>query len=187
MSEMTDTTFEALQRPRGQVDQRIRYRGAAPEDGKALHRLVDDGGVLELNSCYSYVLLCDHFGGTTVVAEHEGEAVGFVTAYRPPSHPDTVFVWQVGTHPRMRGRGVARGLLDALIKRPGCRGIRFLEATVTPSNTASRRLFASFARHRGAEFHEGEGYPGETFAEEEHEPENLIRIGPFTTGASTLS
>lgn len=158
---------------------RVRYRGASPEDGKRLHALVERGGVLELSSCYSYVLMCHHFGGTTVVAEAGGEVVGFVTAYRPPTHPDTVFVWQIGVDPRARGRGVARGLLDALLKRPACNDVRFLEATVTPSNVASRRLFASFARRRGAALVTGGGYPSRLFAEDGHEPEDLIRIGPF--------
>jgi diaminobutyrate acetyltransferase len=183
---MTETTFERRETEARPRSDRIRYRGASPEDGKALYDLVDDGGVLELNTCYSYVLMCDHFGSTTVVAEHDGEAVGFVTAYRPPSHPDTVFVWQIGVHPRMRGRGVARGILEALVKRPACRGVRYLEATVTPSNTASRRLFQSFARSYGAPYEWSEGYPGTIFGED-HEPEDLIRIGPFTAGASALS
>ncbi|HJL19330.1 MAG TPA: diaminobutyrate acetyltransferase [Sandaracinaceae bacterium LLY-WYZ-13_1] len=181
---MTETTFD---RPQARPERdRIRYRGAAPEDGAKLHRLVDEGGVLELNTCYSYVLMCDHFGSTTVVAEHADEPVGFVTAYRPPSHPDTVFVWQIGVDRRMRGRGVARGILQALVKRPACRGVRYLEATVTPSNTASRRLFQSFARSYGASFEWSECYPGSIFGEG-HEPEELIRIGPFTAGASALS
>ena len=173
----------------------IRFRGAAPDDGLALHRLVDDGGVLELNTTYSYVLMCDHFAGTTVIAEHgtglngiaenRGAPVGFVTAYRPPSRPEAVFVWQIGVHPSMRGRGVARGLLDFLVKRPACRGVRFLEATVTPSNVPSRRLFTSFARHRGASFEWSDGYPGEIFsAADDHEPEHLIRIGPLVSGTS---
>ena len=173
--------------PRIDKHTRIRYRTAAPEDGKVLHTLVEDGGILELNSCYSYVLMCDHFAATTMIAEVLGEARGFVTAYRPPSHPDTVFVWQIGVHPSLRGRGVARGLLDALVARPACRGVRYLEATVTPSNTASRRLFQSFARHRGSPCVESGGYPGTIFAEEAHEAERLIRIGPFTSGANALS
>lgn len=188
MSEMTETTFEQVQKKQDArpASDRVRFRGAAPEDGAALHQLVDRGGVLELNTAYSYVLMCDHFASTTVVAEHDGDVVGFVTAYRPPSHPDTVFVWQIGVDPRMRGRGVARGILQALVRRPACRGVRYLEATVTPSNTASRRLFQSFARHQAAPFEWSDGYPGAAFGEG-HEPEDLIRIGPFTAGASALS
>lgn len=186
MSEMTEAVMEQL-RPQPRSD-RIRYRAPAPEEGKLLHRLVDEGGTLELNTTYKYVLFADHFAGTTTVAEHDGQVVGFVSAYRPPSHPDTVFVWQIGVHPRMRGRGVARGLLEAMVRRPGCRGVRYLEATVTPSNLASRRLFQSFARHQGAPHEWSDGYPGELFGTPgEHEPENLIRVGPFTAGATALS
>lgn len=185
MSESTEPTFASLEQARPRSE-RIRFRGAAPEDGRELYQLVEDGGVLELNTCYSYVLMCDHFSSTTVVAEHDDQTVGFVTAYRPPSHPDTIFVWQIGVHPRMRGRGVARGILEALVKRPACRGVRYLEATVTPSNTASRRLFQSFARRYGAPYEWSEGYRGSMFGRG-HEAEELIRVGPFAAGASALS
>lgn len=182
---MTETVLDRAREARPKSE-RVRFRAASPEDGAALHTLVERGGVLELNTAYSYVLMCDHFGSTTVVAEHDDEIVGFVTAYRPPSHPDTVFVWQIGVDPRMRGRGVARGILQALVKRPACRGVRYLEATVTPTNMASRRLFQSFARTQSAAYEWSDGYPGQAFGEG-HEPEELIRIGPFTAGASALS
>jgi L-2,4-diaminobutyric acid acetyltransferase len=58
------------------------------------------------------------------------------------------------------------------------RGCRFIEATVTPDNVASDRLFAAFARDRGAKLErrpllDGELFPGA------HEPEVLYRIGPL--------
>lgn len=155
----------------------LTFREAAPEDAPAVFGLVRDGGVLELNTQYAYVLLCDHFRATTVVCEHEGEPVGVVAAYRPPTHPDAVFVWQIGVSATMRGRGVARSILNALVERPGCDGVCYLEATVTPSNEASRRLFESFARHRDAAFEWAPYYDQSHLGD--HEPEELIRIGPF--------
>ncbi|MCB9598692.1 MAG: diaminobutyrate acetyltransferase, partial [Sandaracinaceae bacterium] len=143
-------------------------------------------GTLERNTAYAYVLLCDHFRATNVIAELEGEPVGFVAAYRPPTHHDTVFVWQVGVLDAARGLGVAGTLLDALVARPGCRGVRYLEATVTPSNEASRRLFESFARRRGADVAWSDGYPATLFAPD-HEPEHLVRIGPFGATGESVS
>jgi len=156
----------------------LTFREATPEDGPVVFRLVKDGGTLEVNTQYAYVLLCDHFRATTIVCEHEGQLVGFVAAYRPPTHPDAVFVWQIGVSPTMRGRGVARSILDALVEHPGCDGVHYLEATVTPSNTASRRLFESFARHRDAAFEWTPYYDPSHLGD--HEPEDLIRTGPFS-------
>lgn len=156
----------------------VRYRTAEPEDGRAVHRLVDETGGLELNTGYAYVLLCDHFAATTVLAESDGGLIGFVAAYVPPRRPDTVFVWQVGVHPDARGQGFASSVLDALISREACRAVEYLEATVSPSNEASRRLFESFAERHGAPFVWSDGYPASHFAGA-HDPENLIRIGPM--------
>lgn len=156
----------------------VRYRTAAPDDGRAVHRLVHQAGGLELNTGYAYVLLCDHFAATTVLAESDGELVGFVAAYVPPRRHDAVFVWQVGVHPEARGLGIASSLLDALISREACRGVELLEATVSPSNEASRRLFESFAGRHGAPFAWSDGYPATHF-DGPHGPEHLIRIGPM--------
>ncbi len=158
---------------------KIVYRISRVEDGRRIHRLVREGDGLELNSCYAYLLLCDHFSDTTVVAERDRALVGYVAAYRPPTEPETAFVWQVGVAPSARGRRVASTLLDELVEAPGCEGVRYLEATVTPDNTASRRLFESFAARRGAAFTWSSGYTAELFPAG-HEDERLIRIGPFS-------
>ncbi|MCA9607327.1 MAG: diaminobutyrate acetyltransferase [Myxococcales bacterium] len=154
----------------------VSFREARPADGRTLFAMVEAVGTLERNTGYAYVVYCDHFRATTLIAERDGSPVGFVLAHRPPTHPDTVFVWQVGVLPAGRGLGVAGGLLDALAGRS--RGVRFLEATVTPTNEASRRLFESFARRRGAPVAWTDGYPS-TFFHGSHEPERLVRIGPF--------
>lgn len=147
------------------------------EDGPALWRLARDTG-LDANSLYAYLMTVRFFGDTCVVAEHEGEVVGFVTAFHPPRQPDTVFVWQIGVAERMRGRGLASAVLLALLRLPACQDTRYLEATVTPSNRASFSLFRSLADAVEAEFKESPCFPAELF-EGGHEPEMLLRIGPF--------
>ncbi|MGD2116620.1 MAG: GNAT family N-acetyltransferase, partial [Acidobacteriota bacterium] len=73
----------------------VTIRAATPEDGGAIWRLVKDSRVLDVNSSYAYLLWCKHFGHTSVVAELDGEPAGFVTGFRPPEHPEVIFVWQV--------------------------------------------------------------------------------------------
>lgn len=154
-------------------------RPARRTDGAAVWRQVRASKVLDVNSSYAYLLFLDHFGHTSVVAERDGEVVGFVTGFRPPLRPEVVFVWQVAVDESMRGRGLARRMLDALVRLEGCHGVRYLETTVTPSNGPSQALFASFARGLGAE-HEVSPYFGEElFPDAGHEAEELHRIGPF--------
>jgi L-2,4-diaminobutyric acid acetyltransferase len=154
----------------------IVLRTARPEDGAALHALVAEAGTLEQNTLYAYVLMADHFRGTTVIAERDGKPAGFVLAHRPPTHPEAVFVWQVGVHPWARGLGLGRRMLRFLADRAS--GARFVEATVTPSNTASRRLFESLARELRVPFEWTPRYSARVLGGE-HEPEELVRIGPL--------
>ncbi len=162
----------------------IVIRGARATDGPAVHALVAAVGTLELNTGYAYLLLCDHFGSTSVVAERDGRLLGAVLGYRPPSRPDAVFVWQVGVHPDARGTGLGKKLLAAFARSAGAAGARYLEATVAPSNAASRALFTSFARSESAPLEEHPGY-GAPHLPEGHEPEPLLRIGPLALSPST--
>lgn len=158
-------------------------RAATARDGVAMWRLACASGALEPNTPYAYLLLATHFASTCLVAASPelppGELAGFVAAYRPPSRPDAVFVWQIGVAAAARGRRLASRLLDALVALPACREVRFLEATVAPSNTPSTRLFKSFARAHGVPCEVGPGFTADDFAPLDHEAEPLFRIGPL--------
>lgn len=160
-------------------DTLIHFRNPTVSDGSAVWQLIQDAGTLELNTAYAYLLLCSDFAATSIVAERDGVLLGFVVGYLIPSRPDTVFVWQVGVSGAARGEGVASRLLDRLVLTDGCRGVRYLETTVTPSNKPSRALFASLARRAGAPLEESEGFPETLFPEGEHEAERRLRIGPI--------
>lgn len=161
------------------------FRNPTVADGAAVYRLIAEIGTLERNTCYAYLLLCSHFAGGAVVAERDGEVVGFVLGYRPPSRPDACFVWQVGVHPEMRGRGLATELLSRFVSLPAYADCPYLEATVGTDNAASRALFSRFAEKRGVACEIGPGFPGALFATETHEDEDLFRIGPLDkTGSS---
>ena len=141
--------------------------------------LVRHTGILDLNSPYCYLLLFKDFSDTCVIAERDDEVVGFMTAYRPPQDPDLIFVWQIGVREAARGKGLGTAMLLSLLERPACSEIRYLEATVTPSNHNSFRLFQSLARRLGTQFKSESGFEEEHFPEGGHEVEHLIRIGPI--------
>jgi L-2,4-diaminobutyric acid acetyltransferase len=147
-------------------------------------QLVRDCKVLDQNSCYAYLLLCRDFCSTTLVAKEGDALLGFVAAYFPPAQPDTVFVWQIGTAAAARRRGIGKSLLRALLHADACRGVRYLEATVTPSNAASLRLFQAIAKEFETDFQKLPGFASRDFDPRQedtlqHEPEDLVRIGPL--------
>ena len=160
----------------------VRIAPPVLDDGRHLWRLARDAG-LDVNSPYAYALWCRDFAATTVTArDEEGRLRGFVTGYVRPDAADTYFLWQVAVDAEFRGRRLARRMLAHIGDRIVARGLTHLEATVTPDNTASRALFASFARDHGAEpewtpLFEREHFPCEDSGA--HEPEDLVRIGPL--------
>ncbi|NBB93855.1 MAG: diaminobutyrate acetyltransferase [Gammaproteobacteria bacterium] len=156
------------------------FRKARPEDGARMYELVREMGGLELNTAYFYVLFCIDFADTCVVAEVDDRLAGFVLGHRPPERQDTVFVWQVGVAPFMRKQGMARRLLEAFLEQNP--DARWLEASVTPSNTASRKLFGAVARDHGVECKVSDFMLAEHFPDG-HEAEELFRIGPFETNS----
>ena len=84
-----------------------------------------------------------------MVAKESGVPLGFISAYRRPDAPQTLFVWQVGVAPEAQGRGIASRMLRTLIERKSLSDITRLETTISPSNKASRALFDKIAKERG--------------------------------------
>ncbi|MEU9668284.1 diaminobutyrate acetyltransferase [Streptomyces bobili] len=164
-----------------QADLRIDRPSVA--DGAALWRIAKESGTLDLNSSYSYLLWCRDFAGTSAVARSEGgEPVGFVTGYVRPEAPQTLLVWQVAVDGAYRGRGLAAALLDGLTARVAAeRPLTTVETTITPGNTASERLFTSYAARHGAGVTREVLFDTGLFPDGPHDPEVLYRIGPLTS------
>jgi L-2,4-diaminobutyric acid acetyltransferase len=136
---------------------------------------------LDVNSAYCNILQCVHFSATSAAAHSAGELVGFVSGYRRPDKQDTLFVWQVAVSESMRGRGVARQMVEHILHRPTSRGIRFIEATIVAGNVASWALFTRIARRLGTEIHSAPYLDSQRHFRGTHDTEQLIRIGAFTT------
>jgi L-2,4-diaminobutyric acid acetyltransferase len=158
----------------------VTYRHPTVRDAPAVTRLIRDSGNLDVNSHYAHLLLCHHFHGTCMVAARGSELIGFVSAYRPPEDPGVLFVWQIAVASSARGAGVAGGMLDQLVQRASGGRVHFVEATITASNAASIRLFTGFARRQGVAIAHRRLFPVELFhGVEQHESEDLFRIGPL--------
>jgi L-2,4-diaminobutyric acid acetyltransferase len=154
-------------------------RAPARADGYDIWQLVSQCPPLDLNSVYSYLLLCEHFDNTCVLAQANGQIDGFVSAYQPPDKADVLFIWQVAVHERGRGHGLGQRMLQSLLERPNLAHIRYLETTVGPDNAASRRMFAAVARNMGAGIEESPLFEPELFGPQAHDDERLLKIGPL--------
>jgi L-2,4-diaminobutyric acid acetyltransferase len=164
----------------------MRYlRRPSGTDAIAMRRLVAETDVLDVNSTYAYLLLATDFADTTIVADRGGDLCGLITAYHPPTRPEVLFVWQVAVAHTARGTGLAGTMLDTLVHR--VRKERHghpvtVETTVSPGNAASRALFGAFARrHRVPLIEQPYISAAHLDADEAHDDEPLLRIGPLTT------
>ena len=154
----------------------ITLRPATVDDGLAVHKLVVDTGVLDENSVYAYCAVFRHFPGASVVACRGDDIVGFVMGHPLPERPDHYFLWQVGVSEAARGVGLATRLLGWVVDNVS--GTRFIETTITPDNTASRRLFRGFAAKRSTDIASSPGLSAAQLGPG-HLPEELFLLGPF--------
>lgn len=160
------------------LESELHYRLPDSADGSEMWRMVKESGKLDLNSPYYYMIMSDSFSDTCRLAEdtETGRLIGMVTGFRQPSDSSRLFVWQIAIDEKYKGRGIALKLLDALTESPD---IRFIEATISPSNLSSRRLFEKWAARRRAPIVVSSGFSEESFPDQKHEREDLYRIGPF--------
>ena len=157
----------------------LQLRKPRQEDGMAVHRLIANCPPLDTNSAYCNLLQCSHFADTSVVAEMEGEVVGFISGYRVPEAPTTLFIWQVAVGEKARGHGLAGRMLAAICDREGNGDLNAMQTTVTPDNEASWALFEGFARRRGATLERTVMFDREAHFQGSHDSEMLATIGPL--------
>lgn len=153
------------------------FRKPQLNDGLAVHDLIAASPPLDCNTSYAYYLICHDFNQTSVIAEDQGEVVGFISGYRRPNAPEVLFIWQVVVDSKQRGQGLAGRMLDWLIdQNPDAQA---LETTIGPSNAASNRLFTSLAERRSAQVEKSTFLGEEQFGASGHEEEVLYHISPL--------
>lgn len=157
----------------------IKFRKPEVNDGESIYFLVESSPPLEINSVYSYMLVCSHFDQTSAICEFNNEIVGFTSGYIHPHQKDTLFIWQVAVKDSMRGRGIGKKMLLDILERRELQDIKHLETTVTLDNDPSRHMFTSLASQLDAPIMEENYFTPEIFQESGHPEEFMIRIGPL--------
>ena len=161
-------------------DNTFHLKKPVPSDGKSMWELVKNSKSLDLNSLYHYILMAHHFGDSSIAVFKDNELAGFVTAYFPPINKETLFVWQVCVSEKFQGNGLGKKMLTHLAKANLSQRVKYLDATINPSNNASIALFSSAARALDSDFKFDEIiYPDSFFGKTGHEPEKLFHIGPI--------
>lgn len=155
---------------------RITLRKPVDADGSDIWELIAGCQPLDHNSMYCNLLQCDHFAETCVLAELDGEVVGWISGYLVPDDPETLFIWQVAVSGRARGQGLAQRMLGDILDRDACAGVGRLKTTITRDNAASWALFRRFAERRGAGLDSTAHFTRDRHFDGRHATEHMVTI-----------
>ena len=165
--------------PENDENQPVKIRTPQIKDGNQIYHLVKKSKPLDINSLYSYLLICTHFDETSAVAEWNNKIIGFIFAYINPHQENNLFIWQVAVLPTMRGQGLATQMIEHILHRKETQSIEFIETTVTPTNDASMALFKNIAANLDTNLEKTSFFTRELFGNPHHEEELLLQIGPL--------
>ena len=154
---------------------RLELREPRATDGEAIWRLIRACKPLDQNSLYANLIQADHFADTCVVAEAEGEILGWISGHMIPKE-NAFFVWQVAVSPDARGLGLGRRMLSELLSRDAVEGADCLKTTITDDNDASWGLFRSFARQVGGKLSDRPYFRRDTHFGGRHDTEHMVTI-----------
>lgn len=147
-------------------------------DGPQMWSLVKKSKTLDLNSSYFYAAMSHWFSDTCRLAINTANhsLIGIVIGFRVPSDKDILFIWQIAVDEQYRGQGIAMKLLEDVALNSD---IRLVQATISPSNLPSKRLFEKWSKAKQAPMTVSEGFGEHCFPDQQHEKEDLYQIGPL--------
>ena len=82
------------------------------------------------------------FGDQALIAEDDGETIGFLLGFVCPATPPTGYVHLVGIHPDYRRRGVGKILYQTFeedCRKAGCKGLKAITTTGNEGSIAFHR------------------------------------------------
>ncbi|MCA1063848.1 GNAT family N-acetyltransferase [Rossellomorea sp. AcN35-11] len=82
-------------------------------------------------------LFFDHFQDTSLIAEKDGEIVGFLIGFLSQSNPDESYIHFVGVHPEWRQHAIGTALYDRFTHLVKQHGRHMIRCVTSPVNKAS--------------------------------------------------
>lgn len=127
-------------------------RQMAPGDYERLIAVVDDWWGGRPMRAMLPRLFFDHFSGTSLVAEVDGELLGFLIGFFSPERAGEAYVHFVGVAPSARGHDLGRRLYNQFHELALASGCREIRCVTSPLNEAS----IAFHRRLGFEMLPGD-------------------------------
>lgn len=118
----------------------MHIRALKEEDIKAVREILTQGEpfVASYNN-YIYWMLGKYFPSTCLVAEENGQILGYIGALLS-AEKQKIFIWQIAVKPEERGRRIGRKLLKRILLVAGDMGIMQLEIAINDENIPCRHM-----------------------------------------------
>jgi predicted GNAT superfamily acetyltransferase len=117
-------------------DRGLTVRAARPADYDAIIAVVDDWWGRAMSTLLPRLFL-DHFFGTSLIAEQDGELAGFLIGFLSPAKPRQAYIHFAAVAPAWRRTGLAHRLYEQFIDRARRDGRTVVEAITSPQNATS--------------------------------------------------
>jgi GNAT superfamily N-acetyltransferase len=147
----------------------VTIRPAKPHDWeRAMAVVVEWWGGRDLRALLPRVFF-EHFGNTSLVAEHEDELIAFLVGFACPAHVGEAYVHFIGVHPAWRRTGMGRDLyarFERTVRASGCDVIRAMASPVNGGSIAFHTrlgftLVPGDAKRDGVPVHLDQGWTGD--------------------------
>ena len=117
-------------------DRGLIVRAARPADYDTIIAVVDGWWGRAMSAGLPRLFL-DHFFGTSLIAEHDGELAGFLIGFGSPSKPEEAYIHFAAVAPAWRRTGLARSLYEQFFDRTRRDERTVVKAITSPQNATS--------------------------------------------------
>lgn len=119
----------------------MKVREVKPDEFPKVIELVRKCKPLEVYPSHLYKIMFRYFRDFCIIAEDEGQAIGFVMGFSAQNPDKTCFLWQIGVDPEIQSKGVGEKVARYFEEKVKNLGYSRIELTVDIDNIPPQRLF----------------------------------------------
>lgn len=113
---------------------------------------------------------------TSVVAELDGELVGWALAYVLPFDPETLFIWTVEVSEAVEDTGLSSLMLGHLMRQDACLNVTRVQTCIPSDEEDNWALFRRFANWQRSKMNIEPFVTQALFPQTRHKNQNLVTI-----------
>lgn len=126
-------------------------RFPSEEDSAEVMELINESEISKYAALSRNILQKDLLSETSVVAELDGQIVGWMAAYKLPHDLETLFVWQLIVSEDERGLGLGSLMINSALNRDICEGVERVQTAIEADDGDTWRSFKRFAHSKNTD------------------------------------